>query len=391
VAPRAPSFYSARVSGPFDSASVARQLDYCTYCPKMCRFACPVAEASGRETLIPQRKMDALNQVRKGNVAWSVESTEPIWGCTGCRQCTNYCLHGNEPGMVLLAGRAEATSRGVGHPNLAGYPDRFRNRDDRLARQLRDQLPAERFAEDALVGYWPGCDAVDKGLDDVVAALAVFDGVGAEHVRLVDAGQVCAGYPLLAAGYPDMFRWHAGKVAASLRRFRTVVINCSACVYTLRAQYPAEGISVSTEILALSEFLAQAATRLPRPAERKMVYYHDPCYLARYAGVIDAPRRVLSQVAEVRELAWSGVDTECCGGGGLLPKTKPAVADAMARRRLRQVAARGGGTVVTSCATCTFMLKRNAPSGVEVMDLPGYVARATGATAAATAPAADDE
>ena len=51
----------------------------------------------------------------------------------------------------------------------------------------------------------------------------------------------------------------------------------------------------------------------------------------------------------------------------------PAVADGMARRRLAEIAASGGGTVVTSCGTCAFMLKQNAPDGVEVKDLPRAV------------------
>jgi Fe-S oxidoreductase len=123
---------------------------------------------------------------------------------------------------------------------------------------------------------------------------------------------------------------------------------------------------------------------LPKPARRPVVYYHDPCYLARYADVTREPRQVLSRVAEVRELSASGVETECCGGGGLLPKTMPDVADAMARRRLRDLAEHGGGTVVTACATCAFMLGRNAPSGVRVRELARFVAQVTAATPAGT-------
>jgi len=362
------------VSERFSPDDVAKQLDYCSYCPKMCRHACPVSTTAGRETWIPQAKMDRLNWLRRDRVSWRSESADPLWACTGCRHCTMYCDHGNEPGLVLFAGRAEAVARGAGHPALVGYADRFRNRDDRLVKQARDLFPGQ-FADEGQVGFWPGCDAIDKGGGDVAAALAVFEAIGAGEVKLVDALQSCAGYPLLAAGYPDLFRWHAGKTAKTLRRFRTVVINCSACLYTLRAQYPGEGISLPTEILSLSEFLAQGSSRLPRPKQRRSVYYHDPCYLARYGGVLEPPRRVLGQVADVRELSWNRADTECCGGAGVLPKTMPAVADAMARRRLSEVAAQGGGLVVTSCATCTFMLKRNAPRSVEVADLPTAVAQ----------------
>ena len=49
----------------------------------------------------------------------------------------------------------------------------------------------------------------------------------------------------------------------------------------------------------------------------------------------------------------------------------------MAKRRLSEVQAKGGGLVVTSCGTCTFMLKRNAPPSVEVSDLPTAVAMLT--------------
>ena len=51
----------------FTTDDVARQLDDCTFCPKMCRHACPVSTASGRETYIPQAKMDRLNQLRLGH------------------------------------------------------------------------------------------------------------------------------------------------------------------------------------------------------------------------------------------------------------------------------------------------------------------------------------
>src|SRR5689334_17393215 len=136
--------YSERVSEtrePFSAGSVARQLDYCTFCPKMCRHACPVSTASGRETYIPQAKMDRLNQLRLEHVPWTQETTDPLWACTGCRHCTMYCDHANEPGLVLFTGRAAAVQRGVPHPALANYSERFRAREDRLAAQLRAMFP----------------------------------------------------------------------------------------------------------------------------------------------------------------------------------------------------------------------------------------------------------
>jgi Fe-S oxidoreductase len=355
----------------------ATQLETCTYCPKMCRHACPVSTADGVETHIPQAKMASLNLVRKGQGTWDRPSTEPVWACTGCRHCTEYCALGNEPGTTLFAGRAEAVKRGAGHPALDAYPERFRAREERLVVKLESAFPRERFAEEAQVALWPGCDALDKGEADVKAQLALLDRLGVDHVRLVDADRVCGGYPLLAAGHPDSFRWHAARVAKELRRYKTVVMSCSACVYALRTLYPAEGVTVAAEVLHLSELMAPLAPRLEAKQDATPAYYHDPCYLARYLSVMEQPRKILAQVAEVKEFGWSHRDTECCGGGGLLPKTMPAVADEMARRRLREVAAAGGGTVVTSCGTCKHILSRAAPEGVAVRDLVELVEERT--------------
>jgi Fe-S oxidoreductase len=259
------------------------------------------------------------------------------------------------------------------HPALAGYSERFRAREERLSAQLASGFK-EHLATEGEIGLWPGCDAIDKGTADIAAAMALFERTGLD-VKIIEAPQACAGYPLLAAGHRDLFRWHAGRVAASLRGFKKVAINCSACLYAMRAQYQAEGVNLSAEIVSLADVLAPAAQNLACPVKPRPVYYHDPCYNARYNNVVEQPRRALAQLAEVRELSWNKSDTECCGGGGLLPKTMPMIADQMAKRRLAEVQATGGGLVVTSCATCTFMLKRNAPPSVEVANLATAMAQ----------------
>jgi len=256
---------------------------------------------------------------------------------------------------------------------LRDYPDRFRNRDRRLAKELRSVAPEALFAGQGETALFPGCDAVDKGATDVAKTLALLQDTSRKRVVLADIDQVCGGYPLLAAGYVDMFRWHASRVADALRPYETAVVNCSACIHTMRDLYPSEGVDLNTNIVSLPEYLAASLENVPDLPKKPRIYFHDPCHLVRDAGVWKEPRALLERVAEVRELSWSKQDTDCCGGGGLLPKTMPEVADAMARKRLRDVAQRGGGTVVTASPTCAFMLKQNAPDGVAVYDLPAYL------------------
>ncbi len=335
----------------------------------MCRHACPVSTSSGRETWIPQAKMQRVDQARKHRLPWTSASLEPIWACTDCRHCTLYCDHGNEPGLVLLGARAAANARGAGHPALAEYRKRFAERERRLISQLREHVDANERSDDAVVGYWPACDAVAERPRQLSAGHTVLRQIRGTPVKVVDSGIACAGYPLLAAGEVTAFREHARTVAEALKRFRTIVMGCSRCLFTLRQAYPAEGADLQAEVLSLSEFLVQSVWRIPERSDKPVVYYHDPCSLSRYSDLVDVPRRILRRIAEVREFGWSREDSECCGGGGLLSETMPEVADAMARDRLAEIARGGGGTVVTASATCALMLRRNAPEGVEVRTL----------------------
>lgn len=45
--------------------------------------------------------------------------------------------------------------------------------------------------------------------------------------------------------------------------------------------------------------------------------YHDPCYLARYNKVTEAPRQILKELGvELMEMDRWGENTFCCGAGG---------------------------------------------------------------------------
>jgi Fe-S oxidoreductase len=47
------------------------------------------------------------------------------------------------------------------------------------------------------------------------------------------------------------------------------------------------------------------------------VTYHDPCYLARYNRITEAPRALIEATgAELVEMPRHGVETFCCGAGG---------------------------------------------------------------------------
>jgi Fe-S oxidoreductase len=318
--------------------------------------------------------MEAANLLRTGNLPWQREYTEALYGCTGCGACTKACAWENEPGRVLMLARGTAEERRAGHPELERLDERFRRRNERLVQIRRQQVPAARRSEEARVAYHPACDTLDSAPEDLDAAIRLLDRV-ADYVRVADCDEPCAGYPLWAAGRMEAFRYHARRFSASLRQHTKVVSGCPACVYLVRVVYPREGITIRPEFTHITQFLETFANQLPELTgqRRRTALYHDPCYLGRQLGVYDGPRRILGRVADVAEFSRSREQSECSGGGGLLPETMPPVALDIARRRLKEAEEIGVRRVVTACATCKKQFKQ-ANTTLEIVDLVSALA-----------------
>jgi Fe-S oxidoreductase len=347
-------------------------LSYCTYCPKLCRHTCPVSHAEAKETLVPQAKMATMRLLRIGARPRTVENTAPIYGCTGCGACSDFCRHGVAVGPALFRAREEAEHASSGHPALAGFVARFFAHAERATRELQG-LPEARRAPDAEVAFLASCAAPASARH----ALALADRAQLD-LSVAAPPRACGGYPLLAAGQLDAFRLHAERLARALSAHQRVVVHCPACAWTLLTQYPAFGVPLAPAVEHATEWLAGVADRLAARPRRPVAFYHDPCYLGRHLGLYDAPRRLAARaVGELRELSRARHEAACSGGGGLLPLTMPETADAIAEERLAEVKEAGVATVVTACATCAQRLSR---SGVEAVDLLALLAEAEPAT-----------
>ncbi|MFH1130889.1 MAG: (Fe-S)-binding protein, partial [Pseudomonadota bacterium] len=305
-----------------------QELEYCTYCPKLCRHSCPVSNATGSETVIPQTKMELFCMLQRGTIDWNVDYAKPLYACTACRLCQQYCLHNNDVATVLLEGRAMAEEMGVGHPFFERFPEKFRSQNENLRAKLQRELPPESMASEARYGYLPGTDAVESSFEDILDALEVFESLELPFVKVIDAPLVSSGYELWASGHRDAAHLAAKDMVRRISRFATVITGSAACTYYLREFLPKNKFAHNTEIFHISEFLGIHADRLNIQRRRKAAYFHDPCYLGRYLGVYDPPRRLLARcVNSPREFFHSREQSECCGAGTLLSHYLPEVAD----------------------------------------------------------------
>ena len=148
---------------------------------------------------------------------------------------------------------------------------------------------------------------------------------------------------------------------------RTIVTACPHCFNSIGNEYGQLGGSY--RIVHHSTYLAEllASGRLatvPEDATAETgdhrpgsVTVHDSCYLARYNGVVAAPRDVLGAAGvSITEMAKSGKSTFCCGAGGGRMWMEEDRGTRINVERTRQVLETGASTVATACPFCMVML-----------------------------------
>jgi len=74
------------------------------------------------------------------------------------------------------------------------------------------------------------------------------------------------------------------------------------------------------------------------------VTYHDPCYLGRYNGIYDAPRRVIEATGcEIVEMPRNRALGFCCGaGGGRIYMEEGEVTERPSESRIREAVSLDG-------------------------------------------------
>jgi Fe-S oxidoreductase len=131
-----------------------------------------------------------------------------------------------------------------------------------------------------------------------------------------------------------------------------------------------------TELIA--ELIAAGKLK-PDLAAVGPVTYHDPCYLGRHNGILDAPRTVLAQSQiNLVEMARNRNQSFCCGAGGAqMWKEEEHGSEAVNMNRYIEAAGTGAKTIAVGCPFCLTMLtdaSKQADQGVQVKDIVELVA-----------------
>ena len=154
-------------------------------------------------------------------------------------------------------------------------------------------------------------------------------------------------------------------------RFSRILTADPHALHVIRNEYPAFGGSY--EVVHHTAFLAElveSGRLAPASLAGRTITYHDPCYLGRYNGEVEAPRALLDALGlERREMARSGKRSMCCGGGGGAPSADIPGDTRIPDIRMVQVKETGAKTVAVACPQCTAMLEGVTGERPEVKDV----------------------
>ena len=379
------------------------RLEDCIECG-LCVSACPVGAPEtgfvGPAALVAAARSleEPSSSAREDVFAW-INRPEGVWQCTTCMACVDRCPAGIEPMGAIVDMRRALVERGDVEPSMQRALQNFAMQGNSFGKSARRRARWTRGLDFTIP------DAREEPVEHIwfVGDFASFDErVQRESRRLAtilhDAdvsfgllfdGERSSGNDVRQIGEQGLFEMlvEQNMKAFAGAEFKAIFTTDPHSLNTLRNDYPEYGLDKPvyhhTELLA--ELAAQGRLALGTALEGTRVTYHDPCYLARYNGITDAPRTLIAATgAELVEMPRHGTDTFCCGaGGGRIWAADSDAAERPSEQRIREAQTLGSiDYFVVSCPKDLTMYTAAAVSvggvGFEVVELTALLERALG-------------
>lgn len=181
-----------------------------------------------------------------------------------------------------------------------------------------------------------------------------------------NSAQTCCGQPAYQAGFWDEAKKIGEKFLQDFPDNLPIVSPSAACVGMVKVGY--DDLFTNTlhhnrcramqgQIYELSEFLVHVlgVDYFGAELETKAVY-HDSCSALRSCGIKAEPRHLLQNVAGL-ELIEAADAEVCCGYGGHLSHSHPAIANEMSAMKVKNAMELGAESIISTDASCLMQLQ----------------------------------
>jgi len=367
-------------------------LETCTRCG-VCTEACHVYASMGQVRYIAAYRAEIVRRLYKKyfkgrgkfwpSVGEAKELTEmaveelfdAAYSCTGCRRCMVYCPFGIDTQMLMSIAKQLLIGAHAEPEILSMLADTSIEKGKSLDLFKEGFLGGIKRLEEDVVAKWKieagGTPIpVDKeganllyvalaGAHSIIPAAAIFNAAGEDWTlsffEAVNFGAF--------VGDPSKTKLILDRIVNEATRLKVKGVCVCECgtayrvMKQLAGKQPFEVVSI-TEVHA--RYLREGRIKLDKTKLNGAITYHDPCQIARNAGVMDEPRYILQHLTDdFREMTPEPKYNWCCGGGGGLVALGEETLDfrmKSARVKADQVKDTGATILATACENCHTQL-----------------------------------
>ncbi|CAN5729718.1 heterodisulfide reductase-related iron-sulfur binding cluster [soil metagenome] len=361
-------------------------LDACMECGR-CTEVCPAWRA-GKLLNPKQIVQDARGAMAtKAELATSL-SEEALWQCTTCNACVEACPVLIRHVDIIVDVRRNLVSEGALSGSVATMLRQTASTGHAWGAPAHERekwmegldIPLCRDGAEFDVLFWVGCaGATDPGAVRTTKAVAGLLKKAGIRFACLGREEACTGDPARRTGEEFLFQEKAMENASVFESYgvKTVVTACPHCFNTLKNEYGDFGAQM--EVFHHTQLLGDLVSKgVLLAAKPEKTVLHDPCYLTRVNGEVDAPRKMAEGLVQPPN---RGRKTLCCGaGGGRMWMEEPAD-QRPSDRRVEELLATGAETVAVACPFCRIMLDgplKAKDEGIRLLDLAEMMAEKNG-------------
>ena len=397
------------------SQSMRYYLETCSRCGT-CTEACHAYVSTGQVKYIAAYRHEIVRRLYKkyfkgpGNLPAALGESkelndltiealyEAAYSCTGCRRCMVFCPLGIDTQMLMSIAKLLLVGASAEPEILSMLADISIEKGKSLDFFKEGFLLAVKNLEAQVVEKWKleagktpipmdveGADLLYvalAGAHSIVPAAVIFNAAG-ENWTLSFFEAVNFG---AFVGDPTRTKLILDRIIQEALRLKVkevVICECGTAFRVMKQQAGRQPFKVSSITEVHARYLREGRIKLDRTKFPEPITYHDPCQMARNAGVIDEPRYILKHLTnDFRDMTDDVRYNWCCGGGGGLVALGEDTLDfrmKSSKVKVDQVKKTGAKILATACENCHTQLSdlnQHYQMGVEVKFLSSLMADA---------------